>query len=149
MLTLSRFGQHLLIAIACASALIVTACDGGGDDAPQPVLPENVVELDSGDREITIEPGESFGLDTIDFAGDRDVPIPGCAAYIFAYAWNATEPDGGVPLRIDSTRQGETTVVSEEPSGTATAGCAFLEFVNTGEVDVVLDLAYIFGEQQQ
>ena len=136
----------LAIAFA-ASGFALAACDGD-DPAPQATLPEGAVELDSEEREITIQPGESFGIDTVDYAGDREVLIPGCAAYIFAYAWNATEPEGGVPLRIDSTRQGETTVVSEEASGSATAGCAFLEFINTGDVDVVLDLSYIFGEQQ-
>ena len=133
--------------MACLlAAFVLAACDGD-EDAPQVTLPEGAVELDSGEREITIQAGESFGLDTVDYAGDREVLIPGCAAYIFAYAWDATEPEGGVPLRIDSTRQGETTIVSEEASGSATAGCAFLEFINTGEVDVVLDLGYVFGEQ--
>ena len=137
--------------VAAALVLLAGCSDGYGDDdadAPEPALPDNARLIDSGEREITVEPGESFGLDTVDYAGDREIIIPSCAAYLFAYAWNATQPEDDVPLRIDSTRQGETTDVSTEPAGSEVAGCAFLEFINEGDEAIVLDLRYEFGELQ-
>jgi len=143
------FAFGLMIALA---ALVAFACsDGYGDDndpgrtAPDPALPAGAALLAEGEREIELAAGESFGLDTVDFAGDQEIAAPGCAAYVFAYGWAVTEPDDGT-LRIDSTRQNETVTVSEEPSGSDVAGCAFLEFVNAGDEDIAVQLRYQMGE---
>jgi hypothetical protein len=143
----ARSLRRAVCIIAASVVLLLAAC--GSDDSPgavEPPLPESARELYAGQREITIQPGETYGIDTLDLAGDNNIAVPPCAAYIFAFSWQAIAPEGDVPLRVDGTRMGTTREIASGGSGAETTGCEFIEFVNTGDEDIVLDLRYALGD---
>ena len=118
--------------------------------AAAPTVPGNVTVLGIGEMNLNIGAGETYQFDPVQLAQDQGVEQPPCAAFVFLFAWQVSDPypAEGVNLRFRWTRMGGTEIIAEDPSGETSVGCGGIEVVNDDAVKITVEVRYGFGEVQ-
>jgi hypothetical protein len=112
-----------------------------------PQLDSVVQKLGEGALDITIGPGESYGFDPLSLPVDSGKQPPPCAAFVFAFTWQVTDPypAESMDVRWRLNRMGGTVEIAHGPSGEQTVGCGLVEAVNSGDASVSLSVRYLIG----
>jgi len=135
---------------ASTSAVIVQWSPGPDSEAPHaaPIYLDQGVELlGEGLEEITLAPGDSHSIDSSLLAEDWGVIPPPCADYVFYLSWQVRRPfpPDGVEIQVHSNEQAGRELLGEWLWGVVSAGCGLLEIVNTGTVEITIELRYVFA----
>jgi hypothetical protein len=117
----------------------------------QAALEEGVARLAEGTFTTTLQAGAVSGFDPQKLPLEGTNEVPPCAALVFAFAWQVTQPvpadDTGLVWRL--TEMGVPTEVGSGPVGTATIGCGFIEPVNTGDEAIIVNVHYLIGRRTE
>lgn len=168
----------LWLIVLLAAVAVVSACNGdgksstatptGGDtpaaetspspgvaitpspapQAPVPDVDPSLEVLDLGEISLSLEAGQTYGFEAQNLAA---TDAPPCAAFVFLFGWQVQDPypPDDVSFAITSTRMEETETLGEEPSGTATIGCAFIEARNDSAFAITVQLRYAIAQQTE
>jgi len=114
-----------------------------------PTLDAGVAQIGEGTINFTLPPNGQVPIDGLGLiqAGKETPP---CAAFVFAFSWQITEPypAEGNQVAWKITRQDTTEDVASGADGKATVGCGLLTVINTGPDEVTIAVHYVQGAIQ-
>ncbi len=138
------------------AAILLMACSGGmsptvplAPPARAPILEGSVRAIGQGRIELSIQPGQSSSIDGLRLAIQAGIAAPPCAAFVFAFVWQVTQPypAGTASVEFIGNRMGGTfTVGRPGPEGSGQIGCAGLDAINRGAMPVKIEVRYVIGE---
>ncbi|MGH9203024.1 MAG: hypothetical protein ACRD2A_17500 [Vicinamibacterales bacterium] len=120
-------------------------------EAPAPPVPElepSQHKIAEGTLTTTINSGAVSRFDPQELPLETGNALPACAAYVFAFGWQVSQPypPDEVDIVWRTERMGEVAEVASGASGTASIGCGYLETVNNSSFTVIVDAHYLIAE---
>lgn len=111
----------------------------------EPPLGPGVTKIGSGTMTFVIAPNGSFPVDG--YALVQGAEPPPCAAFVFAFRWEITNPSppGDASIAWEITRQDIRQEVASGAQGTATVGCGMLTAVNRSQTTLTVSVHYVQG----